>query len=202
MRPRLLGMRFADRAPGTPAGLHIGNVTSTNGREGVGPVRRVCVGGRAYRRQDDSPMNDRDLGANARDTRTYSREVAVLFGLTTEHIRGPTPRTSSRRNKTNLLSCRVPPRSCTVSFTGPSGIRHSIDVTAESLFEAAALGLSMLRKRGWSEPIAPGTQLEVKVREPATTHTLSVLQIQRWCDGVAISPDEVLKRQRVKRLLR
>jgi hypothetical protein len=95
----------------------------------------------------------------------------------------------------------VPPRSCTVSFTGPSG-RHSVDVTAESLYEAAALGLSMLRKEDWSEPIAPGTQLEVKVCEPATTHTVSVQQIQRWCDGVAVSPDEILKRERVKQLLR
>lgn len=30
---------------------------------------------------------------------------------------------------------------------------------------------------------------------------LPVLQIQRWCDGVAVSPDEVLKRQKVKTLL-
>ena len=96
----------------------------------------------------------------------------------------------------------MPPRSCTVSFIGPAGIRHSVDVTAQSLYEAAALGLSLLRKQDWSEPIAPGTQLEVRVREPATTHTVPVLQIQRWCDGVAVSPDEVLKRQRVKQLLR
>ena len=96
----------------------------------------------------------------------------------------------------------MPPRSCTVSFTGPSGIRHSVDVTAESLYEAAALGLSLLRKEHWTDPIAPGTQIEVHVREPATTHTVSVLQIRRWCDGVAVSPDEVLKRQKVKQLLR
>ena len=96
----------------------------------------------------------------------------------------------------------MPPRSCTVSFTGPSGIRHSMEVTAESLYEAAALGLSLLLKEGWSEPIAPGTQLEVQVREPATIHTVSLMQIRRWCDGVAISPDDVLKRQRVKAMLR
>jgi len=72
---------------------------------------------------------------------------------------------------------------------------------AESLYEAAALGLSMLRKEDWTDPIAPGTQLEVRVSEPATTHTVSVMQIRKWCDGVAVSPDEVLKRRRVKGLL-
>jgi hypothetical protein len=92
-------------------------------------------------------------------------------------------------------------RTCTVSFVGPAGVRHSVDVTAESLYEAAATGLSRLRLDGWVNKIAPGTQLEVQVREVATMHCLSVMQIMRWCDGVAVSPDEVLKRRRVKELL-
>lgn len=96
----------------------------------------------------------------------------------------------------------MPPRSCLVSFTGPSGIRHSVSVTAETLYEAAALGLSMLRREHWTDAIAPGTRIEVQVSETPTTHTVSLLQIQRWCDGVAVSPDEVLKRQKVKQLLR
>lgn len=92
-------------------------------------------------------------------------------------------------------------RSCIVSFTGPTGVRHSVEVTAESLYEGAALGLTALRKDGWVEAIGPATALEVQVREPSTTHFVSVHQIRRWCDGVAISPDEVLKRRRVKTLL-
>jgi len=46
-----------------------------------------------------------------------------------------------------------------------------------------------------------GHQLEVRVKAPETTHLVTVSQIQRWCDGVAVSPDEVLKRRRVKELL-
>jgi hypothetical protein len=95
----------------------------------------------------------------------------------------------------------VPTRSCTVSFTGPTGIRHCVEVTADSLFEAAALGLSLLRKQDWTDPIAPRTQLDVQVREPATTHSVTLAQLKRWCDGVAVSPDEVLKRKRVKGML-
>jgi len=77
-----------------------------------------------------------------------------------------------------------------------------VEVTAESLYEAAALALSTLRRQDWVDPIGPGTRLEVQVREPATTHIVSVLQIQRWCDGVAVSLDEVLRRNRVKALLK
>jgi hypothetical protein len=39
------------------------------------------------------------------------------------------------------------------------------------------------------------------VREPATSHRLTVRQIQRWCDGAAVSPDETLKKRRLKQLL-
>lgn len=92
-------------------------------------------------------------------------------------------------------------RTCTVSFTGPSGVRHSVEVTAESLYEAAALGVVMLKKDGWVDAVAPGTELEVVVREPATSHRITIQQIRRWCDGVAISPDETLKKRRLKGLL-
>lgn len=92
-------------------------------------------------------------------------------------------------------------RTCTVSFSGSSGIRHSVDVTAESIYEAAALGVAALKNSGWTDAIAPGTELEIKVREPATRHRLTVQQIRRWCDGVAASPDETLKKRRLKHLL-
>lgn len=92
-------------------------------------------------------------------------------------------------------------RSCIVSFKAPSGIVHSVEVQAETLYEAGALGLSLLRKEEWAEVIGPGTELKVTVREPSTSHRLTVSQIKRWCDGVAVSPDEVLRRKRVKQLL-
>jgi hypothetical protein len=79
-------------------------------------------------------------------------------------------------------------RTCTVNFTGPSGVRHSVGVIAESIYEAAALGVSALKNSGWVDAIARGTELEIQVREPATCHRLTVQQIRRWCDGVAVSP--------------
>ena len=92
-------------------------------------------------------------------------------------------------------------RTCTVSFTGPSGIRHSVEVTTGSIYEAAALCVSALKNSGWTDAVSPGTELEIQVREPATCHRLTVQQIRRWCDGVAVSPDETLKKRRLKQLL-
>jgi len=105
-------------------------------------------------------------------------------------------------DKTNMLpSAPVALRTCTVSFTAPSGIRHSVDVTAESVYEAAALGVSALRQSGWADAVALGAELEIQVREPTTSHRVTIRQIHRWCDGITVSPDETLKKRRLKQLL-
>ena len=100
-----------------------------------------------------------------------------------------------RRNKSEYVTLtRRGLRTCTVTFTG--SVRGSA-----SIYEAAALGVSALKNSGWADAIAPGTELEVQVREPATCHRVTVQQIRRWCDGVAVSPDETLKKRRLKQLL-
>jgi hypothetical protein len=92
-------------------------------------------------------------------------------------------------------------RACAVSFKGVSGIRHSVELEAETVYEAAIRGLHLLRKDGWVDNVGLGTELEIQVREPATTHTVSVLQLRSWCDGVAASPAETLRKSKLKQLL-
>ena len=83
------------------------------------------------------------------------------------------PPSSFGEQNTDMRSCqRVSLRSCTVSFTGPSGVVHTVEVVAESLYEAAVLGLNVLKRDGWVEAVAPGTTLHVQVREPATMHSV------------------------------
>ena len=51
-----------------------------------------------------------------------------------------------------------------MSFRDSAGITHSVDVTAESLFEAAASALCVFRKNNWLDPMSGATRLEVEVR--------------------------------------
>lgn len=88
-----------------------------------------------------------------------------------------------------------------MTFQGPNGVHHSVEVTAESVYEAAAIAVSVLRHDDWADVVGPGTSIDVRAMYPATTHSVTLAQIRRWCDGVAVSPDEVLKRRRVKQLL-
>jgi hypothetical protein len=92
-------------------------------------------------------------------------------------------------------------KTCTVRFTGPSGVCHSVEVSAESLYEAAIVGFALLRQDGWVDPVAPGTRLEIQARHPATTHSVSLAQLRRWVEGIAVSPDETLKKGRLKAML-
>jgi hypothetical protein len=92
---------------------------------------------------------------------------------------------------------------CLVSFTDSRDVQHSVEVTAETLFEAAALGVVMLRKDGCiDQGLALGTKLQVDVREPATRHTVTLSQVERWLDGATSSPNERVRKDRLRELLR
>ena len=90
---------------------------------------------------------------------------------------------------------------CRVSFKDLEGIHHTVDVTAESLYEAAVLGLRALNKCAWVDAVGPATRLEIQVMEPAAVHLLLVAQLQRWLDAGATNPAELVKKKRLKTLL-
>jgi len=70
-----------------------------------------------------------------------------------------------------MLPCRaVALRRCTVGFKSPTGISHFVDVEAETLYEAAGLGLARLKEDGWIEGLGPATKPEIQfARRRAST---------------------------------
>jgi hypothetical protein len=97
--------------------------------------------------------------------------------------------------------CAVPVRPCVVSFKDVSGIRHAAEVEAESLYEAAVLGIQRLSRDPWLEQIGPATVLDVEVREPGTKHSLSLQQVERWLGGATTNPNEAMKKAKLKMIL-
>ena len=103
---------------------------------------------------------------------------------------------------TNLLPCSaVALRTCTVSFKDVRGIRHSVDVEAESLYEAAVLAVKRFRQDPWIEQVGTATVLDVEVREPATKHSISLQQVERWLAGATANPSEASKKAKLKMIL-
>jgi hypothetical protein len=70
----------------------------------------------------------------------------------------------------------------------------------ESLHEAA-IPFQFVEAGRLGGSVAPGTRFEIQVRHPATTHCVSLAQLRRWVEGIAVSPDETLKKRRLKALL-
>jgi hypothetical protein len=87
---------------------------------------------------------------------------------------------------------------CVVSFVDLDGIRHSVEVEAESLYEASVLGLCAFRKH----ELEPGamTQLEVEVRS-SITHTLTVTRVREWLQRSVRTPKEAMLKERLRALI-
>jgi len=92
-------------------------------------------------------------------------------------------------------------RACTVTFQDARGIRHGVDVEAESLYEAVVLAVTRFREYPWIEQVRRETPLEIEVREPATTHLITLQQVERWIASATPSPLEASKKAKLKLIL-
>jgi hypothetical protein len=96
----------------------------------------------------------------------------------------------------------VATQNCLVSFTGPTGVTHTVSVQAESVFEAAARALAQLQRSVWlKDELSLTTQLVVRIDSPAREAREFKVEIKRllaWFDGKG--PDRA-KRFQLKRLL-
>jgi hypothetical protein len=95
----------------------------------------------------------------------------------------------------------VAERICIVSFTDVRGIRHSVEVMADSLFEAAVRGVKILRSGEWSDPPSEATTLQIEVRNPSIKHVVTLQQVARWLNGASSSPAESMKKVKLRKLL-
>ena len=87
---------------------------------------------------------------------------------------------------------------CFVSYLDTDGIRHSVEVEAGSLYEAAALGMKAFKDHEL-EP-AGLTQLEVEIRT-SITHSLTVKQFEQWLAKPGRAPRDIVEKDRLKSLL-
>jgi hypothetical protein len=82
-------------------------------------------------------------------------------------------------------------------------MRHSVEVVASSLYEAAVLALKEFRSCRFTETCAAkGTKLSVEVRVPLEAHELTVGQVESWLESRGKSPAEQSTKVRLAELLR
>ena len=96
----------------------------------------------------------------------------------------------------------MPVRSCRVSILDMDGIKHSVQVTAETLYEAVALGLVAIRGNDWVMGIAQGMNtVQVTVVDIPIEHCVKIQDFHNWLERTTGAPREISKRSRIKAIL-
>jgi hypothetical protein len=89
-------------------------------------------------------------------------------------------------------------RTCVVSLCDLERVTHSVEVQAETLFEAAAAAVGIFRSQPWTAgALTPAAVLRIEVRTPAVVHTVPLAALERWRRSPSASPKDLLaKRER------
>jgi hypothetical protein len=96
----------------------------------------------------------------------------------------------------------MPVRSCRVTIKDMDGVKHTVEVTAETLYEAVALGLVALRGNDWVMGISQGLNtVQVSVVDIPIEHSVKIKDFNDWLERRTGAPSEISKRSRIKALL-
>jgi hypothetical protein len=87
---------------------------------------------------------------------------------------------------------------CVISYVDTEGLRHTVEVEAESLYEAAVMAVKTFRKHD-CEP-ALMSMLEVEIRS-SIIHTVTLKKVHTWLNGGAKTPREAVMKERLRSLL-
>jgi hypothetical protein len=93
-------------------------------------------------------------------------------------------------------------RCCKVTIEDMNGVRHTVDVTAGSLYEAVALGMVAIRTDEWVTGIAQGLNpVTVQVMNIPVKHEVKLMDFTKWLDRIGGSPREMTDRKRIRAIL-
>jgi hypothetical protein len=87
---------------------------------------------------------------------------------------------------------------CIVSFLDTEGLRHTVEVEAATLYEAAVLAMRTFREHE-CEPGAFRT-LEIEIRS-TITHAVTPQKVREWLTGSSKSPKEAVMKERLREIL-
>lgn len=82
------------------------------------------------------------------------------------------------------------------------GVEHTVEVTAESLYEAVARGLAALQDAVWAGDIGRSqTTITVVVQQPEVEHKVRMRDFEAWLESDGRSLAEMALKSRLRELL-
>lgn len=93
-------------------------------------------------------------------------------------------------------------RSCRVTIKDMEDVSHTVVVTAESLYEAVALGLRAIHGKNWVEGLRDEHgRVDVSVTEIPVRHTVEMKEFNAWIAREGGKPRDLVQRARARKIL-
>jgi hypothetical protein len=94
-------------------------------------------------------------------------------------------------------------KTCRVTCCDSRGVSHTVEVTAQTLYEAVAQALLLFRDNEWSDdPKRVPAAVVVRIKQPETEHKVLIRDFQNWLESAPRSPAEMVLKTRLRGLLR
>lgn len=90
-------------------------------------------------------------------------------------------------------------RTCQVSFVDAEGIKHTSTVQAESVYEAAVVGMRAITE-SWADQPGVMTPISIEVVN-VVRHEVTLQKIRQWLNGTCRSPRERVLKDRLKEMI-
>ena len=88
-------------------------------------------------------------------------------------------------------------RTCRVACRDLKGVEHTVEVTADTLYEALAQGLRAFRDADWVSDLPHGhATITVVVKQPEVEHKIRVTDFENWLESASRNPAEMSLKSR------
>ena len=93
-------------------------------------------------------------------------------------------------------------KSCRVTCRDSQGVSHTVEVTAQTLYEAVAQALLLFRENDWTDDPkrVPGAVV-VRIKQPEMEHRVLIRDFENWLKSAPRSPAEMILKTRLRVLL-
>ena len=93
-------------------------------------------------------------------------------------------------------------RACRVTCRDAQGVEHTVQVTAQSLFEAVAQTLRIFREHDWSDdPNSSSASVVVTIKPAEVEHRVRIKDFQSWLESAPKGPAEMELKRRLRELI-
>ena len=93
-------------------------------------------------------------------------------------------------------------RTCRVTCRDTQGVELTVEVTAQSLYEAVAQALRVFREDDWTEdPNRGPASVVVTINQPQVEHRVRIKDFENWLESAGKSPAEMALKSRLRDII-